>query len=181
MDTLSKMLATLDHELREIPVELVPAMIAKLAAIQGGLAATMLAIRPVFRKETDAHANPKDLLTIPQVAKRLAISDCRAYELARQGKIPIVKVGKYVRVEPAELAAWIIQHRGSGVDDRLYAAYSTSKHDREGVPKASQTARLNPGRSGQQDGSHGQHRRTVGARRDTHSRVDGTADHISGS
>lgn len=47
------------------------------------------------------------LLTMPQVAKRLAIPEGRAYELARQGKLPSVKVGKYVRVPLAELETWL--------------------------------------------------------------------------
>jgi excisionase family DNA binding protein len=39
-----------------------------------------------------------DLMDMVQVAKKLNIPPCRAYELARQGKIPTVKIGKYVRV-----------------------------------------------------------------------------------
>jgi excisionase family DNA binding protein len=38
------------------------------------------------------------LLTIPEVAKQLNVPESYAYELARQGKLPTVKIGKYVRV-----------------------------------------------------------------------------------
>src|SRR5947209_15101615 len=37
------------------------------------------------------------LLTLPQVAERLAVPETYAYELARQHKLPVVRLGKYVR------------------------------------------------------------------------------------
>jgi excisionase family DNA binding protein len=43
------------------------------------------------------------LLTIPQVSERLALPVSRVYELARQGKLPVVKVGKYVESKPFNL------------------------------------------------------------------------------
>ncbi|MEO7859884.1 MAG: helix-turn-helix domain-containing protein [Nitrospirales bacterium] len=49
------------------------------------------------------------LLTLPQVAMRLAIPEGRAYELARQGTLPTVRVGKYVRVSMVELETWVGQ------------------------------------------------------------------------
>ena len=45
-----------------------------------------------------------DLLTMTEAAKRLSIPESRAYELARQGKLPAVKIGKYVRVSAQALA-----------------------------------------------------------------------------
>ena len=44
------------------------------------------------------------LLTLPQVADMLAIPEGRAYELARQGKLPSLRIGKYVRVSGEQLA-----------------------------------------------------------------------------
>lgn len=44
--------------------------------------------------------------TIPEVAGLLKISEYRAYELARQGKLPHSKIGKSVRVSAAQLAAF---------------------------------------------------------------------------
>jgi excisionase family DNA binding protein len=60
-----------------------------------------------------------DLLTMPQVAKRLSIPEGRAYELARQGQLPVVRVGKYVRVDPTQLAQWIGEHAENGLDKSL--------------------------------------------------------------
>ena len=47
------------------------------------------------------------LLTIPQVAPALGVTVPRAYELARTGLIPIVRVGRQVRVNEAKLIDWI--------------------------------------------------------------------------
>jgi excisionase family DNA binding protein len=47
------------------------------------------------------------LLTIPQVAERLKISEYRAYELARQGVSKSVRLGKSVRVKPSAVAEYL--------------------------------------------------------------------------
>ncbi len=52
------------------------------------------------------------LLTIPQVAKRLKVSDYRAYELARQGILPSIRLGKSVRVKPSAVAEYLSKNGG---------------------------------------------------------------------
>lgn len=52
---------------------------------------------------------PDRLLTIPQVAERLAIPIGHGYELARRDVLPVVRFGKYVRVSQASLTRWIAQ------------------------------------------------------------------------
>jgi len=59
------------------------------------------------------------LLTIPQVSERLALPVGRVYELARQGKLPVVRVGKYVRVHAVQLAKWIGDRRDQLVDKKV--------------------------------------------------------------
>jgi excisionase family DNA binding protein len=49
----------------------------------------------------------EDLLTIPQVAKRLKVSDYRAYELARQGFLKSVRLGKSVRIKQSALVEYL--------------------------------------------------------------------------
>jgi excisionase family DNA binding protein len=74
------------------------------------------------RLTTDGHGTGQvsqagnQLLTIPQVSEKLALPVSRVYELARQGKLPIVKVGKYVRVDAVQLARWIGNHRNVALD-----------------------------------------------------------------
>ncbi len=52
----------------------------------------------------------EQLLTIPEVAKRLKVSHYRAYELARQGMLKSVRLGKSVRVKPAAVDEYVAQH-----------------------------------------------------------------------
>lgn len=47
------------------------------------------------------------LLTVPEVSKRLSISEARVRELGRLGLLPIVHLGRQVRVDPERLNAWI--------------------------------------------------------------------------
>jgi hypothetical protein len=56
-----------------------------------------LSLRIVNTQVSDG-ADSNDLMDMVQVSKKLNIPQCRAYELARQGKISTVKIGKYVRV-----------------------------------------------------------------------------------
>jgi excisionase family DNA binding protein len=49
----------------------------------------------------------RDLLTIGEVAKQLKVSKYRAYELARQGLIHSVRLGRSVRVKPAAVADYL--------------------------------------------------------------------------
>ncbi len=45
-----------------------------------------------------------DVLTVDEVAKALSISRGLAYEMARQGKIPALRLGKRLVVPKAKLA-----------------------------------------------------------------------------
>ena len=55
------------------------------------------------------------LLRIQEVAHRLDVSVHRAYELARQGMIPAVRLGRQVRVDADELERFI-EAGGSGLE-----------------------------------------------------------------
>ena len=43
------------------------------------------------------------LLTVPEVADYLQVSKARVYELMREGTIPVVRLGRQLRVNPALL------------------------------------------------------------------------------
>ena len=47
------------------------------------------------------------LLQIPELAKILDVSVDRAYELARSGALPVVRLGRQVRVDPEKLREWM--------------------------------------------------------------------------
>jgi excisionase family DNA binding protein len=64
----------------------------------------------VGRPLDPAHGQESDrLLTLPDVAERLAIPPGHAYELARRGVLPVVRFGKYVRVSQTSLTRWLAQ------------------------------------------------------------------------
>ena len=47
------------------------------------------------------------LMTIPEVADLLRVPPARAYELARHGAIPVVHIGRQVRVPEDALRRWL--------------------------------------------------------------------------
>jgi excisionase family DNA binding protein len=51
--------------------------------------------------------DPGDLLSIDQVAQRLNVGRTFAWELTASGRLPTVRLGRLVRVRPADLAAYL--------------------------------------------------------------------------
>jgi excisionase family DNA binding protein len=47
------------------------------------------------------------LLTTPQAARSLAISERTLWDLTKRGEIPVVRIGRSVRYDPEDLKAWI--------------------------------------------------------------------------
>ncbi len=108
--------------------------------------AALLALLPVLRPPRSLGAEEEALLTPRQVADRLGVRPSRIYELTRTGRLPVVRIGKYVRVRPAALAAWLAERE---VKKPLYSALSTTyntKYDRSGAPAPPQAARADAGR-----------------------------------
>ena len=67
-------------------------------------------MNPILLSETESNGRPQIcLLHMDEVAKRLGVSLQRAYELGRQGLLPIVRLGRQMRVE---------EHRLSGLQLR---------------------------------------------------------------
>jgi len=63
----------------------------------------------------DPTHDPTHILTAPEVATRLRISPQRAYELARLGLLPCIRIGRQVRFNEASLETWIADG-GQGYD-----------------------------------------------------------------
>jgi excisionase family DNA binding protein len=49
----------------------------------------------------------RKLLRVSEVANLLDVTLPRAYEMARHGIIPVVRLGRQLRVDPDRLAEWI--------------------------------------------------------------------------
>jgi excisionase family DNA binding protein len=79
-----------------LPIDSVPAAIAALAALQGVLAARML------EHESNAPGNvPCELIDAPALAARLGVAVSNVRSAARSGRIPSVRIGRYVRFDAA--------------------------------------------------------------------------------
>jgi excisionase family DNA binding protein len=58
------------------------------------------------------------LLRIPEVARTLGIARSLAYEMARDGRLPTLHIGKAVRVPRRKLEDWIEEHARAEAADR---------------------------------------------------------------
>lgn len=88
-----------------LPPEVAQALLIELAVLQPLLIQrALLAPRHEGRED--------ELLTIPEVARRLKVSDYRAYELARQGVLKSVRLGKSVRVTASAITDYLARQGG---------------------------------------------------------------------
>lgn len=58
----------------------------------------------------------RTLMDAPGAAERLGVRLHRVYALVRENRIPSVRIGRQVRIDPAALEEWIASG-GSGLDD----------------------------------------------------------------
>jgi len=93
-------LAQLEQAVADTPVSQIPALIGVLAELQAQAQLKMLSGREGMQDRKD------EFLTMRQVAARLNVPASRAYELARQGQLPAVRIGKYVRVSENALVEY---------------------------------------------------------------------------
>ena len=99
--TYEPIVASLDRLLIELPLRDCPGLLGELERLKG------IAWGKIIAGEGgNQTTRANDLLTMAQVAKRLNVPETRAYELARQGKLPAVKIGKYVRMTAKALAEY---------------------------------------------------------------------------
>jgi excisionase family DNA binding protein len=56
------------------------------------------------------------LLTVRQVSDLLGICERTAFELTKTGKLPAVRIGRAVRYDPVDVAAFIEACKNEGVD-----------------------------------------------------------------
>ncbi len=86
----------LEHSLAGIPFDDIPAALAYLSA------------RLVRERRTVTHAEPEptnQLLDAKALGERLEVPETHVREQARQGRIPSIRVGRYVRFDEAAVRA----------------------------------------------------------------------------
>lgn len=86
-----------------------PEALAKIEALETALLAGVQELRTVkaaLQKQSNGSAL-EQLLEPERVAQILGVDVQHVYGQARDGKLPSVKVGKYVRFSPAALKKWL--------------------------------------------------------------------------
>src|SRR5262249_33755414 len=104
-ETLDKQLAGLVSEPSEItqtPPEVIPALLASLERIRTLLLHRLL-VGTLGNHSSDSS---REFLTADEVADLLRLRREYVYELARQGEIPSIRVGKYVRIPKTAFEEW---------------------------------------------------------------------------
>jgi excisionase family DNA binding protein len=68
---------------------------------------TVADLQKLIREEIHSalRAEPDQLLTVEELAERLRVPASWVYEQSRQGKIPTVRIGRYIRFNLAEVIA----------------------------------------------------------------------------
>jgi excisionase family DNA binding protein len=161
MPTVVELLASPERVV-EIPVEEIPGLLVPISALKTSLMLRFIA------SQARGRANPESdgvsLITIPEAAKRLAITRGYAYELARRGELPTVQVGKkYKRVPEKGLEE--LMARQTTVASGLYAEYTNSRRsnrDRDSTQANPPGSGTDPSGPRRPRGGHRQHRGTVG-------------------
>ena len=122
----SKLLTEVAVAIREGSLEDRQALLLAVAAALAACAGTT----PSVRVRPNSHADDDRLLSMPEVASQLGIPKDRAYDLGRQGRLPVVSIGKYRRVRQSAVTAFLRMNETTGLEKRWYA-YSPSR-DRRG-------------------------------------------------
>ena len=105
-DSLVERILEDQFDAEEFPLEQIPAVMIKLAAVQASLQTRLLTAGP-DKRELEAN----NLLDAEEVADWLGVKEDYVRELGRRGEIPSVQIGKYVRFERSAVRDWIGQHR----------------------------------------------------------------------
>jgi excisionase family DNA binding protein len=109
----SRVLGELDKLIVRAVPEVRPSLVVALAARLAQLAA-VLAVPSAKGNTGPVPAVEDRLLTMPEAAERLGITEHQAREMGRRGDLPVVTVGKrFVRVRVRTLEDWIRRREGA--------------------------------------------------------------------
>lgn len=105
---------------------------------QAGAGGTRSAARATLRCPVCGERRPPAaLLTLEDVALRLGTSESHVRRLSEERRIPIVKVGRFVRFDSHELDHWIDDHR---IDVVTPTAVARAPRRRQSTLSQSKTA-----------------------------------------
>jgi excisionase family DNA binding protein len=69
------------------------------------------AVKSELQQRTGESTTLERLLTVDEVAKILGETETHVYQLARGGKLPAIRVGKYWKFVPSALQKWLEQNQ----------------------------------------------------------------------
>jgi excisionase family DNA binding protein len=96
--------SALEDVLNQLPLSAYPALVGELERLKLVAVGRLMAHSPAVNPGQE-----RDLLTIPEVAKRLRISEYRAYELARHGILQSIRLGRSVRVKSSAVGEYLMR------------------------------------------------------------------------
>ena len=102
----------LGRQIGQASPEELPQLVGQLEAAKAAAWARLMT-KPATGNDTD-----EQLLTLPAVAELLEVPPDRAYDLARQGMLPVVQIGKYRRVRRSALEAFVAENEQPSVPAR---------------------------------------------------------------
>jgi excisionase family DNA binding protein len=146
----------------EAQPEDLPALLAELERLRGELWGRLVAA-----SQAPAPDDAVALLDVEQARQFLNVPRSYVYDLARQHKLPHVKVGKYLRFRLRELRMWL-----DGLDKSISTVYSPPS-GRSDAQAATATARAHSRGTRQERRRPLEHRSAMGARRGADQTVDG--------
>lgn len=92
----SELLMSFQQAVEELPLEALPKLLGVLEQVKATAWTRIHCGQPQAGESNE-------LMTVPQVAAKLKISQYRAYELLRTGQIRATRLGRSVRVKPSDL------------------------------------------------------------------------------
>ena len=107
--------------LAEIQPKAIPGILAQLSAIQNALMARMLLDRSMIpHKVQQTNGDEEDrLLTVEDVAKILNINKAYLYRLARRNLLPVIRIGKHIRIRVSVLRTWVEHHQQNPIENHI--------------------------------------------------------------
>ena len=146
------LIALLEEAVAQGEVVDIPGLLGELERLKAILWSRMVTVS--YGTTSGKQCSEATLLTLPQVATRLAIPEGRAYELARQGTLPTVRVGKYVRVPLAKFEIWVSQQTSlERRIDRASPGFHSALVGKKKLRKPTRPARALTGARAQPDGA----------------------------
>ncbi len=93
----------------KLPESTLKALLAKCSVVQGALTTQLLDRKPAGADSSATAPITNPLLNAKEMARLLSVHESWVRTEQRAGRIPFVKVGRYVRFQPSEVERALVQ------------------------------------------------------------------------